>query len=450
MKKYIISIAALIIACTVSSAQSFQEGFFLDGYTLGYRYNPAFHTEGSVLSIGEWTDNSRNNVGMATFLYPTEDGELVTALHESISPDTFLGGLKDDNYLDRSVNFNLFSYAWKKGDFHYNLEGNIRAGYSAYLPKELFQILKLGSSEKDYDLSGVKASAQAIAELAYGFSRQVNSWLTVGGRAKLLVGVESLNYQVTRFDLSLSEEQYKATVEADLDLTSVNGQYRTDENGYINFSDISYRDKWKMPSGAGVAVDLGIVATPVEGLTISLSALDLGGIIWYYGNSGHSSCVTSFEGVKALSYEKIKAGDIAGEFKEVQDQFTDNLKFRPSAIKTKLEAVPFTLYMGTKYAMPFYKALEVGLTGCYNSRGGFSYKEFRAGAAWNPSSKIGVTANIGTGDFGLVYGAALTAGIQKFHLNAGVQNGFGGTVPYTSMPLKANNKCVTVGLTYDI
>lgn len=79
-----------------------------------------------------------------------------------------------------------------------------------------------------------------------------------------------------------------------------------------------------------------------------------------------------------------------------------------------------------------------------------SYKEFRAGAAWNPSGKLGVTANIGTGDFGLVYGAALTAGIQKFHLNVGVQNGFGGTVPYTSMPLKANNKCITLGLTYDI
>lgn len=221
------------------------------------------------------------------------------------------------------------------------------------MPKEIFQILKLGSSETNYDLSGAGASAQAIAELAYGFSRQVNSWLTVGGRAKLLVGIESLNYQVTRFDLVLSEEQYKATVEANLDLTSVNGKYRTDEDGYINFSDKSYRDKWKMPSGAGLAMDLGVVATPVEGLTISLSALDLGGILWYYGNSGHSSCVTSFDGVKALSYEKIKAGDISGEFKEVQDQFTGNLKFKPSETKTRLEAVPFTLYLGTKYALPF-------------------------------------------------------------------------------------------------
>lgn len=450
MKKYIISILALAAACTVSSAQSFQEGFFLDGYTLGYRYNPAFHPQGSVLSIGEWTDNSRNNVGMATFLYPTADGELVTALHESISPDTFLGGLKEDNYLNRAVNFNLFSYAWEKGDFHYNLEGNIRGGYSASLPKELFQILKLGSSEKDYDLSGAKASAQAVAELAFGLSRQVNSWLTVGGRAKLLVGVESLNYQVTRFDLSLSEEQYKATVEANLDLTSVNGQYRTDQDGYINFSDISYRDKWKLPSGAGIAVDLGLVATPVEGLTVSVSALNLGGILWYYGNSGHSSCVTTFDGVKALSYDKIKEGDIAGEFKDVQDQFTKNLKFKPSDTKTRFEAVPVTLYLGAKYALPFYKALAVGITGCYNSRGGMSYKEFRAGASWNPSGRLGVTANIGTGDFGLVYGAAITAGIQRFHINAGVQNGFGGTVPYTSMPLQANNKCVTIGLTYDI
>jgi hypothetical protein len=41
-------------------------------------------------------------------------------------------------------------------------------------------------------------------------------------------------------------------------------------------------------------------------------------------------------------------------------------------------------------------------------------------------------------------------GIHKFHLNAGMESGFGGTIPYTSMPLKANNKCLTVGLTYDL
>jgi hypothetical protein len=115
-----------------------------------------------------------------------------------------------------------------------------------------------------------------------------------------------------------------------------------------------------------------------------------------------------------------------------------------------LEAVPFTCTAAVKYAMPFYDALAIGASGNFVCWGGMSYKEFRGSLAWNLSRKLGVTGNIGSGDYGMVWGAALSVGIHKFHLNAGMESGFGGTIPYTSMPLKANNKCLTVGLTYDL
>lgn len=450
MRKYIITAAALLAACLSTSAQTFQEGFFLKGYTLGYRYNPALSNEGSVIGLVQWNNFSHNNFGASSFLYPSQDGTLVTALHESVPASTFLGSLQEDNCINGAVNLNLASYGWRKEAAYHTLEANLRGNYNVSVPKEIFQILKEGSGESAYDLSGFRLGAQAYFELAYGYSRQLTSWLSAGARAKLLVGLESVGFQFSRFDLAMSEEEYLAQVEADLRLTSTGGKYLTDEEGYIDPWAISYKDKWMLPAGGGLAFDLGLVASPVEGLTISLSALDLGAILWYYGNAGHSKGEISFKGVTDLSLDQIKNGEIAQEFSELKDQAMDAIRMKPAGKKTSLEPVSFTLNLAARYEMPFYRPLSVGVSGSYRGGSPLCYKEIRGSLAWNPSKQFGITGNIGTGDFGLVYGAALTLGLYKFHLNVGLQNGFGGTIPYTSIPLKANSSYLTVGLSYDI
>ena len=60
-----------------------------------------------------------------------------------------------------------------------------------------------------------------------------------------------------------------------------------------------------LPSGAGVAFDLGLVFTPAEGLTISASVLDLGGMYWFYGNRAMSSGVAKFEGLDHVSMAQL-------------------------------------------------------------------------------------------------------------------------------------------------
>ena len=95
MRKLFILIAALILSAISLQAQSFQQSLFLDGYRLGYRYNPALQNESGFLSVGQFENQTRNNFGASSFLYP-RDGEVVTALHSSVSADEFLGSLNDD------------------------------------------------------------------------------------------------------------------------------------------------------------------------------------------------------------------------------------------------------------------------------------------------------------------------------------------------------------------
>ena len=448
-RKHFIALAAAIFAATGLGAQSFQESLFLDGYRLGYRYNPALQNSGSFLSVGQWVNQTRNNIGAASFLYP-RDGEVVTALHSSVSADEFLGSLKDDNYLCGNISFNLFSYGWWKNDSYRTLEANIRSVYAASIPKEIFAIAKLGTDKTNYDISGARLSGNAYMELAYGYSRKLSDLVSAGVRAKLLVGVESINYNITRFDMEMGEDEYKATVEADLDLTSRWRKIRPDDEGYLSLKNLSAKDRWRLPSGAGLAFDLGVTLTPAEGLTVSAAALDLGGILWYYGNAGKSQGTTTFSGVEQLSTEEIKEGKISEHLKKVRDDFFESLKIKSVKDRLGLEAIPLNLNLAARYELPSYRKLSLGLTGNYVGFKGMSYVEGRALAAWSPWEWLGIVADGGTGNYGAVYGFAVNARVHRFRITVGQNNGTGGTVPYTSTPLKANNKITTVGLTYDL
>lgn len=451
MKKNRILFAALLLWTVSTHAQSFQQALFLDGYRLGYRYNPALQNPEGFLSVGQWESQSRNNIGMASFLYP-RNNEVVTGLHSSVSAQEFLGSLKDDNYTNSGICFNLVSYGWRKDAAYHTLEASVRAGYAASFPKEIFTIAKLGTGETHYDLGGLSLSQNAMVELAYGYSRKLSDYISVGARAKLLVGIESLSYRLTRLDLTLSENVYEARIEADLDLTSGMKKIRPDNDGNLTLNplNLSSKDRWKLPSGAGVAVDLGIVATPLEGLTLSASIVDLGGIFWYYGNAGKSQGTTTFTGMDSLSMEQIQGGNIKEQFNDELNSLLASLKLKALGSKKSLEAIPFNVNLAAKYELPFYKALAIGATGNYVNMKGMTYWEARGVLAWNPWNWLGVTANAGSGEHGAVWGAALNVAFKKFRLTAAYCDGFGGTIPYTSTPLKANNKMLTIGLTYDL
>lgn len=449
LRQYILALALIPAASFSLCAQSFQQGLFLDCYRLGYRYNPAIQNEGKVLSVGEWDNQTRNNFGAASFLYPREEG-LVTALHSSVSADEFLGSLQDRNYFTGDINFNLFSYGWRKDAAYHTIEASVRGSYGMTLPKELFSLLKLGTTSQVFDMSNLKVSGNAYAEIAYGYSRKISDAFSVGARAKLLVGVEALNYNFSRLQLQASEESYKLGLTADLDLTSRWSKIRPDENGTLSLLNLSSKERWRGPSGAGLALDLGVVLTPVEGLTLSASLLDFGGILWYYGNAGRSDGTVTFTGVKDLSLEQIQNKDLLSQFNGIKNELLESLSVKTVEKRITPEMVPMTVNLAAKYEMPFYRALSIGATGNFIFRGLMSYREVRGHLAWNPGKYIGITADGGYGTLGAVYGLAMNAKIGNFRITAAMSNGFGGTMAYSSLPLKANNKVATIGLTYDL
>ena len=413
--------------------------------------NPADNAslEGGFVRVGEIQSISRNNVGASSFLFPSGD-KLVTGLHSSVSDEEFLGGLKAVNSLFDQIDYNLVSYGWKGSTLGFHtLEVGARVNYGLSVPKEVFQILKTGTAQSPYNLSSFRAFGNVYGEIAYGYSLPLGDNFSIGGRIKLLVGLNSVDIITRRFDLTTTDEQYILDLDADIDLTNRNKKVGTDDEGYLDYTSFSGKGKLGAPAGGGLAMDLGLVWKPFDGFSLSASVLDIGGILWYYGNAGTSSGSYTFEGLKDLTTDEMEQEKIIAKINKVGEEVLSVVKPKAVDGNFKYKAIPLNANMKASYQMPFWKNLSIDASGLY---AGYDfcapYWEARGGLSLDFPHCFHLGASAGSGAYGFEYGIYGSVDLFSFKLYANFENGIGGTIPYESTPLKANNKALLIGLIY--
>lgn len=449
-KRMILSLAALMGATLCLNAQSFQEGFFLRHNNLAYQYNPAFVGDNNFLSVGQINYNVQNNVGAGSFLFPKND-VLVTGFHSAIPAEVFPGKLPENCRQQGDLNATIFAYGFHKANAFHTLELNVRGMYGLSVPRQAFEFLKKGTGSSAFDMGQFRVTGNLFAEVAYGYGRKLNDWLSVGARAKLLLPLYGMRFDISDLAVTANTEELSVNYKGNLYMTNRSGKMEIDEAGYVKPFKFSNKEKlgpW--PAGAGLGLDLGLVAMPVEGLTVSLSMLDLGGMYWYYGNRAASSGPLTFEGLENLTYEQLNADDLKSKLLDIGKEFLQVMRPVPKIDQWQWQALHLQANLGVKYEMPFYRRLAVGATGRYLGSQGLPYWEGRFGLEVNPWDWLDLTADIGTGSRGMVWGVAAAVRICRFRITAGMQNGFGGTIPYSSRPIEPNFKSLSFGLSYDL
>ena len=413
--------------------------------------NPAENAflDNGFVRVGEFRSASRNNVGASSFLFPAGD-KLVTGLHSSISNDEFPGGLKAVNSLYCQIDYNLVSYGWKSSSrgFH-TLEVGAKLNYGLSVPKEIFQILKTGTAQSPYDLSSLRAFGNVYAEIAYGYALPLGDNFSIGGKVKLLAGLNSVDVITRRLSLTTTEDQYILDLDADIDLTNRNEKIGADDAGYLDYTSFSGKGKLDAPTGGGLALDLGLVWKPFDGFSLSASVLDIGGILWYYGNAGTSSGSYTFEGLKDLTTDEMEQDKLMARISAVGEEILAVVK--PKAVDGlfKYKAIPLSADITASYQMPFWRNLSIDACGLYT---GYTYCtpywEARGGLSLDFPGLANLGVSAGGGAHGFVYNANGSVEFKSFRLYAAFENGIGGVIPYEDIPLKANNKTLLIGLIY--
>ena len=396
-------------------AQNYQSGFFLDNNTYSYRFNPAQTGDRTFVGVGINNVNlsANGNIGISSLIYPSGNG-LVTGLNSAVSSEEFLGNLKDVNRLAFDLNESVLAFGFKAGEAYHTVEFNIRAGGNASLPKDLFEFLKNGSRENPYDLSDVNVSANAFAELAYGYSRSISDNLKVGGRVKALVGLANMNTQFNKANMAINENGISYDVDAAIRFAAPMVQAGADNT--------ITTDMKIGPSGFGAALDLGAsLALLDDHLTLSAALLDLGGISWKYNTALTSKGADSFEGAVISTDSDNMMDDITSSL----DKFMSIADFKATnSDESEFGALPCTINLGARYRIPQVEMLSVGLLSTVKT-GNAGWYDLRAGATVTPVKWFSLACNAGVNSFGTTVGAAASITALCANIALGIESSIG-------------------------
>ena len=331
-KKFLVAASIFATAITVQ-AQYLRTSYFMEGASTRVQMNPGLQPTRGYLNLpligGFNVTANTNSLGINDIIDITKDG------NDFLNNNTLYNSLQQDNRFNLNLNTNLLSFGWIKGKNFWSVNAGLRMDIGAQINKDMFTMMRTMNSfdidniagrEHTYKMGNQSINMNAYAEVGLGLSRRITEKLTVGARAKVLLGLARTEVNIEQFDLNLevpevkvgqedfSEEDwygknYSYDAKANVVTTLKGGGMTFDENNMINGFDLDASSFGI--AGTGFGVDLGASYSIFNNLTVSAAVLDLGVMKWNKNNTtmatveGHQNVTISED-----NYDQYIGGDI--------------------------------------------------------------------------------------------------------------------------------------------
>ena len=423
MKKLSLIIVTLLFTVTGALAQNFRTGYFLDGYMYKYQLNPAFQGERGFIAlpaVGGTSLGVESNLSFGTFVYPQGD-QLVSFMHPSVSSTDFMSQIKTHNPLNLNLDMNLLAFGFRVKNTYHTLDLSLKGGMNTVLPGDMFRLMKVGGEDcnTNYDFSHMSTNLTVYSQLAYGFSIKIKDFMSVGVRAKFLMGLQTIQSNIETFKLSLQPDKWSlnaggyfmtSPIATDLITDDLDGDWATALKGIT-----------KSP-GYGAAFDLGISVDFLKHFTVSASVLDLGFINWK-GINKLSVATGSWEYGGFDDINSSDDTDIESQLQMEFEELVEIFKFEEAKLVDKhLQKLGFTTMLGLEFRMPFYNRLTIGALGTHRFEGAASWTEGRFSFNLAPLRWFSLGANYAISTYGHSYGAAVNLHPKGFNLFLGLDS----------------------------
>lgn len=426
--KYIMGCAMAVCATAGAFAQNTSTAYFLDGYTYGYRMNPAKANDKGFVAfpgLGNMNVNVLTSFNVTDFIYNV-NGRTTTFLNPGVSTEDFLSKVGDSNRIGLSLNMPVIAFGFNAFGGYNTVTISARADVGIKLPGSMFRILKEGVSNSTYDIGAVKANAIGMAEVAFGHSRQITDDIRVGANLKVLLGGARANIDIKHADLQLGENEWKAVTEGDVEFNFEGSSFELDRNDtsgkqYISGVNI---DGFKGLSGFGVGVDLGAEWAPsfLPDFKFSAALLDIGCMNWkntlkgssrgeHVFNSDNYTFNVDDDAPNSFDHELDRMGDEITALYELYDEGNQG---------GKMAGLGTTFNIGAEYSLPVYKALSFGLLNTTRIQQNLTWTEFRAVVTWEPCKIFDAAVSLGTGTYGTDFGWIANLHAPGFNLFVGM------------------------------
>lgn len=364
-----ISIGCLIATSTVFAQN--RTGYFNKNLYIGNRLNPANLPDRGYLVmpiLGNLQAGMASDLKMKDLIYALSTDESI------LNDNSFYDKMKLDNRMRFDINMDILSFGWWRGANFWSVNVGLKTNFSASLPKSLFEHMRTVGlydygfgdetlTSQNIDIRNLAMDMKAYSDIGVGYSRQINEKISVGGRAKLLLGfmhfdlaVDELHVEMNLPDNPDNPDNWQegsgyggySSAQAHIKTAFGGGGLSFDQHQVVDGFDF---DRFAI-AGLGVGVDLGITYSPIERLNVSASVLDLGFLKWKK-DATSMAAIDNEESVEITheNYDRYLDSDVFGlgmyEMRKVETE----------GYKTGLGT---TLMLGGEYLLGAQKQFSVG------------------------------------------------------------------------------------------
>lgn len=197
---------------------------------------------------------------------------------------------KKRNDLSLSLKYDIlnFGFAVKKNYFSLNITENLYTRIT--LPKDflLFPLTGNASSELEnntLDFSNLALELNHYREYAFGFQRNLNDRINIGGKLKYLYGMENIHTKKTNLTWKTDPETFDWTINGSFALNTSGVASLTDTiNNNHELENKKYIDYATKKKNRGLGIDIGGTFKLTDKIDLFASVLDLGFISWKSDN----------------------------------------------------------------------------------------------------------------------------------------------------------------------
>ncbi|MEG2727579.1 MAG: DUF5723 family protein [Mucinivorans sp.] len=356
-KKYTLIFSLILVGLASTAQTTIKTGYFLPGMLNRHKINPSAINDMAYVGVPIVSDLNMQvatNLGAGKLLFPLPDGQLTTFMNSAVGTKEFLAALAPVNNLDVNLGVDILSGGFHAGNAYHTIALSLHSYSNANIPYALFDFMKSGMTSPavtQYNIRNLQLRTTNYIDLAYGYARHINESWSVGGKLKLLVGLADLTAKINNMDILMSENEWTINSHGTLDVAAPgNLDFKTAEDGSINNFSLNNFGV----AGLGAAIDLGATyRTPVEGLTVSFSVIDLGFISWSKSaRAATNSNPFSFKGFSDIAIGNEGGIPLDKQVTDLKNQVMDLINFYPEqGTRVRTTMLRPTLNAGIEYEL---------------------------------------------------------------------------------------------------
>ncbi|MCL1938591.1 MAG: DUF5723 family protein [Candidatus Azobacteroides sp.] len=407
--KTFLFIAGLCFTFHSTFAQSSNTEYFMSSSFTKTFTNPAKRPEKGYVGIPALTnvavDLKTNTLNLDNFLFPGvgENGKTGWFLNENVSYDDFMENISSKNYLGVNVDYTILGAGFYVKDLFLSFDISARANAGINLPKDLFDFAKTGfatgeEAEKVYNLSNLRANANAFTQIGFGGSYPfLDSSLTLGAKIKVLLGVAHADFNLDEMRIQINDNVWKASTQASGVMIIPTVQVEYDKKGKVRRFNTD--GSFSFVNGWGLGLDLGATFKPsrifnftgdfawLDKLTISAALTDIGFISW--NKNKMISLTTNPQELIVTGNHTIDINESDNLFKDIRDNLEDAVAFYPSTSSKTTSGLGAKLNWGMEFAL-MKDQLNIGFLNTAYFNPVKTISEFTIAGAYRPLSGVEV------------------------------------------------------------